>query len=436
MNKGIEKFSLRAIQNYYHSSLICFDDQETLVEALANRIGFSGANPIAYLSILARRPELRLSDLDEALLTDKILVRANSFKNSLYLMASVDYPIYFRALNHLLRTSNMTKLSEMGISEADLHRAQHRLEDANFKTPQTHEQLMDLLFSRVNMPTNQDAGRLLIRKLCEIGTLVRTFHKGWKGNDFLYALTKNWFPDFKLGSENQETARGHLLRRYIGTYGPVSKLDMIWWTGLTEAQIDRTFSNIRRELAQVSVDGMREEQFVLKERLSMMREESTAEHGIAFLPPFDPYTSGWICRKRTVKKTDYPFVYDVLGNAAATIVHAGKIIGVWQFRDSKDHIFEYHLFDSYRDLKSDVHFLANSYAQTLSRISGSLSTYIFERPLPAPLASRPPASFLWPLGKEPPFKTSDADLLLSPLERRTSNTFRKPYLSNEQSLAS
>ncbi|MBL4818037.1 MAG: AlkZ family DNA glycosylase [Deltaproteobacteria bacterium] len=432
MNQRTEKFTLKAIQSYHHSSLICFDDQETLVEALANRIGFSGANPIAFLSILARRPEFRLSDLDEAILTDKTLVRANSFRGSLFLMASIDYPIYFRALNQLLRSSSLERLLEAGISELDLLRAQHRLEAADIKIPQSHEQLIEIIYRRKTPAPSPNAQRLMIRKLCEQGTLVRTFHKGWKGNNFLYALTRNWFPDFKLGSENQETARCHLIKRYVATYGPVSKKDMIWWSGLTEAQIERTFSNIRREITSVTAEGIKDDLYILKERIPALKQAGNKDHQVAFLPPFDPYTNGWICRKRNIKRSYYNYVYDPLGNAAGTIIYNGKIIGVWQFRDGQDHIFEYHLFNAYSDLASDIQFLAEQYAQSLSRISGSNKTYIYKRDLPETLDKRPPASFLWPLGKEPPFKTADPEMLTSPLERRTSNTFRKPYLSGSE----
>src|SRR3989338_6979599 len=171
MNQRTEKFTLKAIQQYHHTSLVRFDDQETLVEALANRIGFVGANPVAFLSILARRPEIRLNDLDEAILTDRTLVRANAFRNSLFLIASVDYPVYFRALYQLLKQSNQLKLNDANITENDLIRMRHRLEESNSTISQTHEQIIEVLFPRnCNLPS-PDTQRLIIRKFCELGVL-------------------------------------------------------------------------------------------------------------------------------------------------------------------------------------------------------------------------------------------------------------------------
>lgn len=431
MNQRIEKFTLKAIQQYHHASLVRFDDQETLVEAIGNRIGFVGANPVAFLSILARRPEIKLNDLDEAILTDRTLVRANAFRNSLFLMSSVDYPVYFRALNQLLKRSNQLQLQAAGILENDLFRMQYRLEESNSSVSQTHEEIIEVLYSKKQIAPNLEIQKLIIRKLCELGILVRTHHKGWKGNDFLYALTKNWFPDFRLSSENQEGARTQMVRRYIACYGPVSREDIIWWTGLNENQIQRTLSNLRREITLISVESHKEELLVLKEKVHLIKQSLSLEHNIVFLPPWDPFTSGWLNRKRTSRKSDFCFIYDAVGNAAGTIVQLGRVIGVWQFRDSQSHVFEYHLFEAYRDLQHDVRFLAGQYAELLACISGSSSVTVFEKPLLEPLSKRSPGSFLWPLGKELPFKTTDPNLMRSPLERRASNTFRKPYLDGD-----
>ena len=98
-----EVTSLRQLQRYHHSTLNTFSDGETLVEAIHKRPGIYGPNPIAYLSLLARRPTLTLGDMEEALINDRSLVRATAFRGSLFLLASEDYPLYFRALFDTLR---------------------------------------------------------------------------------------------------------------------------------------------------------------------------------------------------------------------------------------------------------------------------------------------------------------------------------------------
>lgn len=431
MTPRTETFSLKAIQQYHHKTLIQFDDQETLVEALTNTPGFSGANPVVFLSILARRPEIRLNDLDEAILTDKTLIRANVFRNSLFLINSADYPVYFRALYQLLKNSNLKKLADLGVTETAIVRMQHKLRECNFKENKEHAQIIEILYSPKNTLPSVDVQKLILRKLCELGTLARTYHKGWKGNDFSYALMDNWLPDIKLIAENQESARVQLIRRYISSFGPVSKEDILWWTGLNEAQVTRSLTNLKRELAPVAIEGYKDELFMLKEKLPLIKMAKNLGSHISFLPPWDPFTTGWHNRKRTIKRNHFNFAFDSLGNTTGTIVQQGQIIGLWQFRDSQEHIFEYHLFEGFRDLATSLRYLAEDYAKILARVSGSTSFRIYERDLPEPLNKRPAGAFLWPLGKELPFKTNNSDLFTSPLERRSPNKFRQPYLGNQ-----
>src|SRR5689334_2657470 len=99
----VEKIALKVIQRYHHATINSFGEHETLVDAVANRPGFFGPNPVAYLSVMVRRPFVHLGDLEEALLNDRTLVRATSFRTSLFLLCSADYPLYFRALYPLLK---------------------------------------------------------------------------------------------------------------------------------------------------------------------------------------------------------------------------------------------------------------------------------------------------------------------------------------------
>jgi len=90
---SFESTLLKTVQRYHHTTLNTFGDGETLVEAIHRRPGCYGPNPIAFLSLLARRPGLTLGDLDEALINDRSLVRATAFRGSMFLMPTEDYPV-------------------------------------------------------------------------------------------------------------------------------------------------------------------------------------------------------------------------------------------------------------------------------------------------------------------------------------------------------
>jgi hypothetical protein len=296
--------------------------------------------------------------------------------------------------------------------------------------PQSHEQLMNLIFPNASRKLGMEAERLIIRKLCDFGILVRAATKGWKGNEFTYALSKKWLVDAQLTTENPEAARTETIRRYLRTYGPATFEDVAWWTGLPIIQVQRSVSHLRREAVRVPVEGYKDDLIGLRECIDNMRRPPETPGVIQFLPPWDPYLFGWVNRRRVADKEWLPWIYDAVGNCAGTIVECGKVIGVWQFRDSSANILELHVFAPYQDRRREVFKTAEDYALLLAELSSAASVNILERPLKQSLLERPMGSFLWPLGKELPFNVSDQRMLDSPMERRTSNTFRGSYLDS------
>lgn len=427
-----EKITLKLIQRYHHASLNTFSDNETLVDAVTHRPGFFGPSPVMYLSLMARRPSIQKGDVDDALLNDRTLVRANAFRGSLFLLSSIDYPLYYRALFGILRDAAMTDLLHFGINHQLLKRFATYLNEQDFALPKTAEQIIEILSGKLSKLPPPDIARLLMRKLCDMGVLVRTSAKGWKGNLFSYALAKKWFPELQLKPDNPESARTEVIRRYIRSYGPVSMDDIAMWTGFTAQQVQRSITHLRRELLKLNIESHREELVILRETedILQMRFSLTGD-SILFLPPWDPFTSAWKSKRRLVEREWLPYVYDASGNATSVIVDNGHIIGIWQFRDYVVNVLEFHVFAPYAAKKREVFAKAQEHASKLAELTGAPSVNIFERELVEPLTSRPKGAFLWPLGQAMADKHTGDEILHSPLDRRSANTFRSRYLDGQ-----
>jgi hypothetical protein len=429
-----EMTPLRVLQRYHHTTLNTFGDGETLVEAIHKRPGCYGPNPIAFLSLLARRPGLTLGDVDEALINDRSLVRATAFRGSLFLIPSEDYPLYFRAMYDTLSTLGMSRLRSEGIDEAELERLADRLRAANFPHQRTEKQVLELLYPGKERRPGAEVERLVLRKLCDVGVLVRTTSKGWKGNHFNYALTNHWLDGIALTVEQVDQARLEVVRRYLRAYGPARIEDIAWWTGFSATEVRSMLELLGREVVRFAVDG-------LGEGLVTMREtaETTRKGGIGnadrilFLPLWDAYPIGWRDRTRVVEPRFAPWVYDSQSNATSIIVEEGRAIGLWQFRDGDTITLEFHVFEPYNNRLNALRLAAEDYAGELAKVAGARDVRVVERALPAPLAERPAASFLWPLGKEPIFRHSDGDFE-SPMDRRDHkpNVLRSKFLDDER----
>lgn len=427
----VERVPLRTLQKYHHSWLNNFGDQETLVDAVGNRPGFFGPNPVAFLSLIARRPSILLGDLEEALVNDRTLIRASAFRGSLFLLNAQDYPIYFRTFHNFLFQRGLQKLLEAKVTKAHLHHFASLLEESAPALPMSVPNLIEIIFPGRRERPNPDVGHRIIQKLCDMGVLVRASAKGWKGNDFSFAVLKSWLPEMSLKPDNPETARTETIRKYLRAYGPANIEDVAWWTGLPIVQCQRSIAHLRREAVRFHVETYRDDMIGLKETVENLRKRSPGEEEIQLLPPWDPYTLGWRCRRRIAEKDIMPFIYDAHGNATSVIVDGGRIIGIWQFRDSETNMFEYHVFQRYNDRKKVVLQKIEDWSRAITRLTGAFAANIFERGLPTPLLERPAGSFLWPLGKVLANNTLKESDQASPMERRTSNTFRQRYLDNE-----
>lgn len=428
-----EATPLRQLQRYHHSTLNSFGDGETLVEAIHRRPGFYGPNPIAYLSLMARRPTLTLGDLDEALINDRSLVRATAFRGSLFLIASEDYPLYFRALYDTLSTTGMSRLRSEGIDEAQLQRFADKLHSDGFTMPRQENEIVALLYPGKERRPGTDVERTLLRKLCDIGVLIRTTSKGWKGNQFNYALADHWLEGVTLAAEQIEQARVEVVRRYLRAYGPARLEDAAWWTGLPVADVRRVLEVLGREVVKFPVDGLGEGLVTLREVADQTRKGGGQQASILFLPLWDAYPLGWRDRTRVVEPRFAPWVYDPAGNTTSIIVEEGRCIGLWQFRDGDSVTLEFHIFEPYANRLNAVRLAAETHAGQLAIVSGARDVRVIERALPAALSERPAASFLWPLGKEPVFRLGDNDDD-NPMDRRERqpNVLRSKFLDDER----
>lgn len=429
-----ESTPLKLLQRYHHTTLNSFGDGETLVEAIHRRPGCYGPNPIAYLSLLARRPGLTLGDVDEALINDRSLLRATAFRGSLFLMPSEDYPLYFRALHETLSATGMSRLRSEGIDEAELTRLADRLRTADFPMQKTENQIVDILFPGKERRPGVDVERTLLRKLCDIGVLARTTSKGWKGNQFNYALVKHWLEGAELTTENPEQARVEVVRRYLRAYGPARFEDVVWWTGLGGNEVRHILDLLGREVVRFLVEGLGEGLITMREMAETTRKGGVhVPERILFLPLWDAYPLGWKDRTRVVEPRFAPWVYDAQGNTSSIICEEGRAIGLWQFRDGDSITLEFHIFEPYNNRLNAVRLAAESHAGELAKVSGARDVRVVERALPSPLVERPAASFLWPLGKEPIFRHTDSDYD-NPMDRRaaTPNVLRSKFLDDER----
>jgi hypothetical protein len=173
--------------------------------------------------------------------------------------------------------------------------------------------------------------------MCDKGRLVGGAPpRSWRSTVRRYHRWSDVLPSTDLGRWSEAPATIELVRRYVDGYGPVTVDDISWWTGLTKERCRRALDAI--DVAEVTVEGWPGPLYRTTEGLAVMESDA-----VRALPMLDPYVQGYRHRQRFLEDGRHDYVYDGGGNATATLVHRGGIIGVWQATQRPAQV-RYHLF--------------------------------------------------------------------------------------------
>ena len=179
----------------------------------------------------------------------------------------------------------------------------------------------------------------VVGRMCDMGRLVGGGPPGsWRSNIRRYHRWLDVLPDVDLHRWDEDPAIRELILRYIRSYGPVTINDMSWWTGFTKQQCREALAAL--DIEAVAVDGWPGPLFRVAGEKTVDRPGSQ----VHALPLLDPYVQGYKDRVRFLEPALHDCVYDGGGNAAATLVQGGRIIGVWQPSDQPRESVRYHLF--------------------------------------------------------------------------------------------
>jgi hypothetical protein len=181
-------------------------------------------------------------------------------------------------------------------------------------------------------------GSRLVGGMCARGLLVRARPRGtWRSNLYEYALPSAWLPDVDLESVSQGEARAWLVRRYLAGFGPATRDDVQWWTGLTKGETQEALETIAPEVIEVAIEGLDDDHLVLADDAGCLRDFAAPDVPYVFLlPSLDPYIMGYSDRLRFLAPEHRKKVFDRAGNAVPTVWVDGRVVGVWgQHKDGQ-----------------------------------------------------------------------------------------------------
>jgi len=310
-------------------------DAGSLPDLAAKLIGLHNTNQSTpYLSVRARLDGFTRSDLETAMWDEWALARFRTMRLTIFVLpidlleiaAAATRPIRTRLADQWMRDSGLERATFDAIAED--------IVAALTEGPMTSRALRDAL--NVRLPIDLPG---IVSRMCDTGHLVGGAPpRNWRSGIRQYHRTIDVLPTLDLERWAESDAIRELVGRYVESYGPVTLDDIAWWTGLTKARCRAALDDL--DLEEVTVQGWPGPMW----RTGSGRGE--LPDAVRALPLLDPYAQGYRNRVRYLNPARHDWVHDRGGNATATIVHRGRIIGVWQTVEKPKRQVLYHLFDT------------------------------------------------------------------------------------------
>lgn len=302
------------------------DDVVQIALDIAGLHATGSAEP--YIAAFARSRHFVREDLANALNITRFLVKVRYVRATLYILPSEMVPVAHAALRAKNQNNSCRYAQFMGVSDRDYRRVFPRVLEVLKGKALKASEIKSLLGEDLHFPS-------LLNLMCDEGLLLRVHSAGGREpRNYRFAIFKECLPDVNLDAYTEEEAVVRLLRAHLSAFGPATVEDIVWWTGLTRAHINRALEGLGSQVTAVGVAGLAENCLMLGENVAQLEQTRPATvQTINLLPNLDPYLMGYKLRTRYLDAGHYHYIFDRSGNATATILLDGRVIGVWDISD-------------------------------------------------------------------------------------------------------
>jgi Winged helix DNA-binding domain len=272
--------------------------------------------PSGYVGLWSRLRDLRREDLTGAL-ERRDAVQGTLMRSTIHIVSRPDYPLLAKAIRRG-RRAGWLRVRQHQLTDHDMEAVAALLRKHLADGPRRQAELVALLeaegFPRIAW---SGAGRWL--------DLVRVPPSGtWERRRAdLYGLAEGW-----LGPWRVTEAEGleHLLRRYLGGFGPASPQDAASWAGLP-------LTTVRPVLERLGVRRFRDEEGgLLFDLPGAPLPDPDTPAPVRFLPTWDATLLVHARRSQILPERFRPLVFNTrTPHSVPTFLVDGAVAGTWRY---------------------------------------------------------------------------------------------------------
>jgi hypothetical protein len=279
--------------------------------------------PAAVLAVWVRRGGLVASQVEDARLHERSILRTWCMRGTLHLLATEDLGWLVPLLGPVFVRKSQRRYAELGLTEEICTNATRAIRGIlGNQGPLTRAELAEQLAAQ-GLPTEGQAAYHLMRRAALEGAIC--FGPERVGEP-TYVLVEDWI--HTGGGMVGNVARAELVRRYLAAYGPAGPKDLAGWSGLSVSEARAGFELVLDELLEVEVEGS--PSWILKSRAAWLDEPSEEGVVVRLLPSYDPYLLGYSSRDLTVPQQYAKRVHPGGGVLRPTLIVDGCAAGTWK----------------------------------------------------------------------------------------------------------
>jgi hypothetical protein len=258
--------------------------------------------------------------------TERSAVKAGLMRITLHAVSSVDYPAFIAALLPMFRQSGAlrrgtprpARVEELAAAAAEYA-----------ATPRRSAEVRDFLAARANSKNLDTPVWWWVRRQLPMVHVPEDVRWAFSRRPLLVTASA-WFADETFdhgGPVPLETARLHLVRRYLAAFGPATTADLSAWTGASA-------SDFRGAIATLDAEGALE-RFVdeagrtLLDLVDAPRPDPDLPAPARFLPMWDSVLLAFRDRTRVISDEDRLRVISRNGDVLPTFLVDGRVAGFW-----------------------------------------------------------------------------------------------------------
>jgi hypothetical protein len=275
----------------------------------------------AELSLSARIDGLERKTVQEALWSDRALVKLWAMRGTLHLLPAADLGLWLSALG------TNTKYGNTGHPEIDV------LADAVGRALDGRLLTREELALEVERITGSSKHGEWVRfswgsylKAASFRGLICFAPSA--GSNVRFTKPTTWV-DGKIEMPDPEDALREVTRRFLGAYAPLTAEDLaLWWTGDGPARGRRMLAALGDEVVDVDVEGLPAS--MLARDVHALASAEAADTA-RLLPAFDPWVAGASRRAGALLDSRHRArVYRPQGWFSPVVLVNGRMVGVWR----------------------------------------------------------------------------------------------------------